>query len=67
VAHDGHQIGLSATVLQVIEQFTAAMRADGILENHVIDRLEKLLREGIIPKTDEINAALFGPPSDLEK
>jgi hypothetical protein len=67
MAHDGRHIGLSATVLQVIEQFTAAMRADGTLDNHVIDRLEKLLREGIIPKTDEMNAALFGPPLDLEK
>ena len=55
---------LSPTVVQVIDQFAAAMRADDSIENDAIDRLEKLLRKGAVPKPEEINAALFDPPPD---
>lgn len=57
---EGH-IGLSPTVLLVIEQFAARMRADDGIEGDAIDRLEELLRKPAVPKPDEINAALFGP------
>ncbi len=57
---------LSPTVSQVIEQFAAAMRADDGIGDDAIDRLEKLLRQGAVPKPDEINATLFGPPPDVE-
>ncbi len=53
---------LSQTVLQVIDKFTTAMRADGEIEGDLIDRLETLLRKGAVPKPEEINAVLFDPP-----
>ena len=65
VNEDKH-IGLSPTVLHVIDQFAAAMRTDDGVEGYAIDRLEKLLRKGAVPKQDEINAALFNPPPDGE-
>lgn len=60
-------ISLSPTVLQVIDQFTNAMQGDDGIDNDAIDRLEKLLQKGAIPKPDEINTALFVPTSDDEK
>jgi len=57
---------LSPTVLHVIEQFVAAIRADDGVEGYAIGRLEKLLQKGAVPKPDEINAALFDPPPDGE-
>ena len=62
MANDDGHIGHSPTVLQVIDQFTARMRADEGIDNDAIDRLEHLLQEGAVPKPDEINAALFDPP-----
>jgi len=59
-------VGLSPTVLHVIEQFVIAMRADDGIQDDAIDRLEKLMRKGAVAKPDEINAALFDPPSDSE-
>lgn len=61
---EGASVLLSPTVVRVIEQFAAAMRADDSIENDGIDRLEKLLRKGAVPKPEEINAALFDPPPD---
>lgn len=66
MANEDSHVGLSPTVLHVIEQFVAAMRADDGVEGHAIDRLEKLLRKGAVPKPDEINAALFDPPLNGE-
>ena len=62
---DNH-VDLSPTVLDVIKQFTAAMRADDGIQGEAINRLEQLLRKGAVAKPDEINAALFDPPSDGE-
>ncbi|TFB09268.1 hypothetical protein E3V36_07065 [Candidatus Marinimicrobia bacterium MT.SAG.2] len=62
MAKQDEQINLSPTVVKVIDQFTAAMRADEVIESDAIDRLEELLRKPIVPKTDEIYAALFKPP-----
>lgn len=66
MANKDNQGGLSPTVLHVIEQFAAVMRADDGVEDHAMDRLEKLLRRGAVPKPDEINAALFDPSPDGE-
>ena len=55
---------LSPTVLKVINQFVAAMRADEAIDGSAIDRLEKLLRQEGVPKPDEISAAMFGAPAD---
>ena len=54
----------SPTVLRVIGEFAAAMRADGGIDNAAADRLEKLLGQGPVPKPDEINTVLFEPPKD---
>ena len=61
-----NDVGLSPTVLYVIEQFAAALRADDAIQGEAIDRLETLLRKGAVAKPDEINAALFDRPPDGE-
>lgn len=66
MANEDNHVGLSPTVLRVIEQFATAMRAYDGIEGPAIDRLKKLLQKGVIPKPDEINAALFDPPTDGE-
>lgn len=67
MANDDNDVGFSPTVLHVIQQFAAAMRADDGIEGHAIDRLEKLLGKGRVPKPEEISAALFEPPLDGDK
>ena len=57
---------LPQTVLQVLKQFVDEMLADPDIPNDAIRRLEQLLHEGAVPKPDEINSALFKPPSDGE-
>lgn len=66
MANEDNHVSLSPTVLHVIEQFASAMRADDGIQDDAIDRLEKLLRKRAVAKPDEINAALFDPPSDGE-
>ena len=55
---------LSPTVSQVVDQFVAAMTGDDAIDNDAINRLDRLLRQGAVPKPDEINTALFEPPAD---
>lgn len=64
MANEDNHGDLSSTVLNVIEHFIAAMRADDKIESLAIDRFEKLLRKGAVPKPDEISMALFDLPSD---
>ena len=66
MANENDYIDISPTVLQVIEQFVATMRADPGIADDAIDRLNNLLRKGGVPKLDEINAALFEPSQDRE-
>ena len=66
MATEDNHVGLSPTVLHVMEEFATAMRADDGIQGDAIDRLEKLLRKGVVAKPDEINAALFDPPPDGE-
>ena len=58
---------LSPTVSQVVDQFVAAMTGDDEIDNDAINRLDTLLRQGVVPKPDEINTALFEPPADAAK
>lgn len=58
------RIVASPTVLQVIEQFLVAMRADPDIPDEAIARLENLLLKGAVTKPDEINAAVFDPPPE---
>ncbi len=55
---------LSPTVTQVVDQFVTAMTGDDAINNDAINRLDRLLRQGAVPKPDEINTALFEPPAD---
>jgi hypothetical protein len=64
MAKKNEPIALISTVSRVIEEFTAAMRADDSIDNDVIDRLEQRLRQGSIPKVDDIKATLFPPPPE---
>ncbi len=64
MANENDSAGLSPTVSQVIDQFIITMRADAGIPADAIDRLEKLLRKGAVPKPDDINAALFELPPD---
>lgn len=62
MANKNDHIVVPPTVLQVIEQFVEAMRADPAIEDSAIARLDNLLRKGTTPKSDDINAALFESP-----
>ncbi len=64
MAKEDDNIVLSPTVLKVIKQFAADMRADAEIEDDAIDRLESILLQGNVPKPDSINEALFNPPQD---
>lgn len=66
MASEDIQVCLSPTVLQVINQFVASMRADDAIESDAIARLETVLYKPAVPKPDEINAALFAPSPDRE-
>lgn len=63
MAYENDVLVLSPTVSHVVEQFVAAMRADSEIADDAIDRLDQLLRKGVVPKLEDINAALFPPPA----
>ncbi len=53
---------LSPTVTKVLDEYIAVLHADAEIDNEAVDRLNAVLREGKIPKSDEIDAALFQLP-----
>lgn len=55
---------LSPTVSQVIDEFIGAVKADDTIDNAEVARLEQLLRQGTVPKPEDISTALFDPPSE---
>lgn len=57
---------LSPTVTKVLDEYLAVLHADNAIENDAADRLDALLRKGKVPKTEQIDAALF-PPAKGEK
>ena len=63
---DDH-IVIPPTVLQVIEEFIAAMHADPDIPDDAINRLETILIKGVVPKPDDINKALFESSMESEK
>lgn len=66
MADENSNTGLSSTVLQVINQFTAVMRADEGIDDSAIDQLEKLLLQSGVPKPDDIYATIFASSQDDE-
>lgn len=61
---DVEPANLSPTFLKVIDQFIKTLLADDEIEDVAIRRLENLLKQEAVPKPDEINETLFGPPND---
>ena len=57
-------INLSPVVLQVIDQFVKALHADKQIPTHAIDGLNAILRQGIVPKPDQLYEILFAPSED---
>jgi len=53
---------ISPTVKKVLDEYITVLYADEKIDNEAADRLDVLLREGKIPKFDDIDAALFPPP-----
>lgn len=59
-------VPLSPTVTQVLDEFVGVMKDDDAIDNDAIGRLDKLLRDGTVPKPTEIHDALFPPPEGGE-
>jgi hypothetical protein len=57
---------LSPTVTKVLDEYLAALHADNAIDNEAADRLDALLRKGKVPKSEEIDAALFPPAQSDE-
>ncbi len=49
---------LSPTVSRVLDEFVAALLNDVEINNEAANQLDDLLREGNVPKTDDIDSAL---------
>jgi hypothetical protein len=58
---------LPPIVIKVLDAFLQAMRSDESIDDAAAGRLDTLLREGRIPKQDEIDDALFPPPVKEEE
>jgi hypothetical protein len=58
---------LSPTVTQVIEEFVTRMHADDGIGDDAIGRLENLLRQGAVLKSDDIRVALFDTTPEGER
>jgi hypothetical protein len=55
---------LSPTGTRVLDAFLAALRADADISDQIVGRLDALLRKGKVPKSDEIEVALFPPEAN---
>jgi hypothetical protein len=53
---------ISPTVKKVLDEYLSALYADEEIDNEAADRLDALLRNGNVPKFDDIDGALFPPP-----
>ena len=56
-------VPLSPTVTQVLDEFVCSMQGDDAIDRDAIDRLDRILRHGAVPKPDEIHRAMFQPPA----
>jgi len=54
---------ISPTVEKVLDEYIAVLHADEEIDNEAADRLDAILRKGMVPKFDDIDAALFPPPN----
>jgi hypothetical protein len=52
---------ISPTVKKILDEFITNLRADDEIDNQAVNRLDELLRNGKLPKFDDIDEALFPP------
>ncbi len=57
-------ISLSPAVVQVIDRFVTALRENSQVPGHAIDRLDAILRQGTVPKPDQLPEILFAPAEE---
>lgn len=57
---------ISPTVNKVLDEYIAVLHADEEIDIEAADRLDSLLRKGKIPKSDDIDTALFPPPNIVD-
>ena len=57
---------ISPTVKKVLDEYLAALHGDDDIENEAADRLDEILRNGKVPKSEDFDAALF-PPAKVDK
>lgn len=53
---------ISPTVTKVLDEYIAVLHADEKIDNEAADRLDALLRNGKVPRFDDIDTALLLPP-----
>ncbi|PIT91027.1 hypothetical protein COU17_02530 [Candidatus Kaiserbacteria bacterium CG10_big_fil_rev_8_21_14_0_10_49_17] len=58
---DENKEPLPPTVARVLDEYLIILHADNTIDNEVADRLDALLRNGKVPKPEEIDAVLFAP------
>ena len=54
---------LSPTVIKVLNEYLSSLHTDKEISNEAVDRLDAILRNGKVPKFNDIDAALFPPPN----
>lgn len=55
---------LSPTVTKVLDAYFEALKGDSEIDNEAVKRLDALLRQGQVPKPEDIDAALFPVDED---
>ena len=50
---------LSPIVNRVLDEYLAALRADGDIDDEAAERLDTLLRGGKVPKPEDIESSIF--------
>jgi FlaG/FlaF family flagellin (archaellin) len=60
----GSSPGISSTVSRVIDAFVSEVRGDADLDAGAADGLERLLRQGLVPKSEDWAATILGVTGD---
>ena len=59
---DKNKIDLSPIVIKVLDEYLKVLCADEAIDSKGAERLDAILRNGKVPKLDDIDTALFPPP-----
>lgn len=60
---DEHENPLSPTVSKVLDEYLATLEGDEDIDNEAAKRLDTLLRQGKVPRFEDIDEALNGTKS----